>query len=44
MWEKIKLRAYGVCVEVEIRRGNLIMICDGSYQTNMDDNILVSTW
>ena len=28
----------GACIEEAIRKGDLIMICDGSYQPNLIDN------
>ena len=38
MWEKIDGLANGKWIRVAIRRGNLLIVCDGSYQPNMDEN------
>ena len=36
MWEKIEGLANGEWIRVAIRKGNIIIVFDGSYHTNMD--------
>ena len=33
-----------IIIAVVIRKINLIMVCDGSYQPNLDDNREAATW
>ena len=44
MWDKIEGLANGKWIRVAIRRGNLLIVCDGSYQPNMDENRGETAW
>ena len=37
MWDKTEVLLYGSWIAYAIRKGNIIMVCDESYQFNLDD-------
>ena len=44
MWKEISVLSDGECVSVVIRKGTLIIVCDGLYYTNLYDNIRSEAW
>ena len=42
IWDKKKELSYGAYIEEEIRKGTIIMVCDGSKQPNSDDDIVAA--
>ena len=44
MQYKIEVLLYGDFISLEIRKGGLTIVFDGSCQTNLDDNIVAVAW